>query len=257
MENFQNKKHLMRTTVIQLALPFLITSCGESNLKQVTPERLIGGNKVGMETLPAAVSIWIQSGNTRQLCTGTFVSDNALLTAAHCMYQVDRSTGAVGATVLLRDQSDRPAIKTFANIRATGVSAYDIALAIFPDGTSDHSLPVADEMPQTGARVEMLGYGSRRVWNGSDHERSAGTNIISGFWNEMIVTRRSGSGSDQVAASPGDSGGPMILDGRIAGVSSGGSGGRESYHAPVALRENLEWLNTIRTNHGARISGLN
>lgn len=245
---------------INIACTVLLTTsvfgCGRAGHLDNSTTKLIGGNHVGMDVYPASVSIWSDFGNTRQLCTGTFVSDNTLITAAHCMYGVNSSTGAARSIVKIREKGDVPSIRAFANPRANGVSPFDVAVAIFPDHTAIDWMPISTEPAPNGAEVDMVGYGSRRVWNGSDHERSHGSNLVDGEWNGLILTRRSGSTSDDVAASPGDSGGPMIHQNHVVGISSGGSGGRESYHAPVAKLENLEFLRRMVRDHGARIEGL-
>lgn len=234
----------------------LFTSCGQhaENLHN-RDQKLIGGANVGMDIYPAAVSIWSHSGNTRQLCTATFVSDNTLITAAHCLYGVNRQTGESRSAILVREMGERRALRVFANPVASGVSPHDIAVAIFPDGTAESWLPVSTTIPAAGSRVDMVGYGSRRVWNGTDHERSAGSNTVDGTWNGLIATSRNDTANDDVAASPGDSGGPMIFEGALVGVSSGGSGGRESYHAPIGTPENEIFLRRMISEQGARIEG--
>jgi hypothetical protein len=104
-------------------------------------------------------------------------------------------------------------------------------------------VPIADHDPQLGSRVEIWGYGPKRFR--SFVARVAKPIPLEGDISETLVAAQ-GIENRQVTI-PGDSGGPMVSDGRIVAVHWGYRGGeddpRRCVHA-LGCGKLRDWLKT-------------
>ena len=189
----------------------------------------------------------------KALCTGTFIADDTVLTAAHCTMgssTVDPTTGAVSdlSLTILRLVKETP--KTMAKVASStavfrnplwdgaekqrAVNPYDLGIVKFPSGTSSAVAQMASSSPSVGSPLTIVGYGLNFIPSPTDttydHSSSGikrvGTNRIGQVEGGFIGFKGQGNtttddGTD-VASSHGDSGGPMFVDGQLVGVTSGG-----------------------------------
>jgi hypothetical protein len=223
-----------------IILPAVGVAC---NKPQTAELKLMNGKVIAEEEFPAV--FWL--GN----CTGTFVSDNTLLTAAHCIgssqtVRINRRINATSTKVLIHPET-----------RRTGrIGAYDIAVAIFPDNTAPATVPVYPQNPASGQEAVFVGYGQSNNGAGAGTKRM-GRNKIRDVSGDVIRSRRStsnaGSGED-VSVAPGDSGGPLFIDGHIAGITSYMNEYYGSGHGDLASAKTREFLREAVEKHGARIS---
>jgi hypothetical protein len=187
-------------------------------------------------------------------CTGTFVSDTTMLTAAHCV----PSTGSLVVYVPrarfdLDTELDQ--VKDI-GVRATGVvrsdfqerengtddeflreTGKDMSAVIFPPGTAPDTVTLAAKRPSVGGRVSLVGFGLTHFSSGTARQP-----------DDDVATKREGSNTlyaDQTTANypdalfflgaskttggatasvaQGDSGGPMLdAAGALTGITSGG-----------------------------------
>jgi len=215
------------------------------------------------------------------LCTGTFIAHNALFTASHCISR--SSTGGKryvsGASFVEADLGDAFA-EGVAPLRAYSVGPnagdgssatpgeQDLAILIFPDDTAPATSPLYSGTPGNGDDITLVGYGITRVTDGTGSDgcgtfkKRVGSNrlVVSSSLDGLYYEGRadtdasSGDTSDSVNAS-GDSGGPVFIDGALAGIvsaagrgssgSSLGSDMAQSYAVDLSLEESREFIEQV------------
>jgi hypothetical protein len=203
----------------------------------------------GDETVaPKAVGlIFREDGDTFSACTGTWVSSNTFFTAAHC-------TGGGGAPIyyagnrsvnLEENYHERlanalqPVEQVISPISFVGGEVKgedihkDLAVLVFPKGSAPSVIPLLDRKPKKGESVEIVGFGRNRIGDQSSSESTAsikrrGRNklkYLEGIEEQMpdaltIVGDYEDTGSSDSLGSNGDSGGPLLIDGALAGIAS-------------------------------------
>lgn len=184
-------------------------------------------------------------------CTGTFVSDSTMVYAAHCLKNN-------GNTETVRSPIRATTSNTFLNPRFLEIGSHDVAVAIFPAGTSKNWIPLYQGRREPGTKIHMIGWGCNSQNAGGGIKRE-GYNTIERA-NDGVIRSSSSSanwtdrGSD-VAVCPGDSGGPLLIDGRLAGVTSFHTFGTGSGHPDLQFSSNQEFLRSMAAK-GAKIYGL-
>ena len=205
---------------------------------------LFNGKPISEETHPHVYSI----GG----CTATFLSDNTLITAAHCVRN--------GGTVRIARRLNATSLKVVHHPSYGGrLGINDVAIAIFPKGTSQHTAPLFNGSIRTGDDVFAVGYGCTNG-GGSGGTKREGSAKIASLRNGVIglvrQTNSPGAGSD-VTLCPGDSGGPLFKNGAVVGIASywDGGSGRSSGHADLTQESNRTFLRNM-VAQGAVIPGL-
>jgi hypothetical protein len=231
----------------QLMLLVLIATCGNayaadwplpvptataSLQAQQAPEgvgvpRVINGTPTA--DFPAVAALVIRDASGEALCSGTLVSPSVILTAAHCV--------AGGAT----------AIRAFFLPNDDTENAYDaVAYAINPEFDfpfADLSMvlleapvagiapaPLASRKPRRRKLGTIVGYGEDEVGNVGLKEmgtvrlakcpkRFPALGLARGALARSVCWRAHPGQQDTCH---GDSGGPLLIEGSVAGVTSGG-----------------------------------
>jgi Trypsin len=112
---------------------------------------------------PAVVKLNISWGGRETYCSGAFLSDSALLTAARCFFNASSDEVKVGQTPAIsyhRHPKFQYHIPAIPDLDATDL---DIALVKFPKGTSQHFLMITEKGAEPGAQVVVVGYGSPSI----------------------------------------------------------------------------------------------
>jgi hypothetical protein len=205
-------------------------------------EAIQGGAKDAKD--PAVGMVWIRGGG---FCSGTLVAPNVVLTAGHCVEQpvTGFDTGEGKGT---HDVGPRPA-GGFAQHRVVDQVAhpsyqsldqcpnptFDVALLRLAKPIAETApLPLAADPPRAGATCRAVGYGVHddRAGVTVEQRRSATEKVLGVDDTSVHVRRKSG------IVDHGDSGGPLLCAGAIAGVTSCGNDGsgpghREAYYGRV------------------------
>jgi hypothetical protein len=232
-------RHALQTCGLGL-LTLAVVSCGKQSDVGSTV-KVSNGIEIPETEYPSVVLLYDKDAGS--ICTGTFVTENAVLTAAHCTMGGDvNDSGDVDLTlniIEIEAQDERKAKLVAESVRVVrnpewdrngrNVNRYDLGLVFFESGVARDVSEIAEVPAQEGDDFTIVGYGL----NGNDKETAGikrmGNNTVSSISGGFIrFTGQSGptdgEGTDSAAGS-GDSGGPLFIDTQVAGVTSGGGWG--------------------------------
>ena len=235
-------------------------------------------NGIVVDNVRAVVSLKItnQDGSLAGNCTGTFLGDNAVLTASHCTENT--ATGSVEladgtkAVAMVRgwtveDKKEDQAAEEnglgteLSNAKYFDRTSRDIAVLIFPSGTSSSWRNIAPNPPKVGDTIMIAGYG-RTSFNQDDSPDGKvryGSNSID-FLKDGLLIFESAAGTHPTAGQDstnghGDSGGPVLYEEGVVGVISRGDT-TQAIEAYLFSEDNLKVLEEAE-GKGAHINGLN
>lgn len=150
------------------------------------------------------------------------ISPRWAVTAAHVLKRTS------GVKVKVRDR-EHAAKRVVVNGRYKEelLGTYDIALCEFGDDMELSFYPELYESDdEVGKVAGICGYGATGTfntgWVRSDGRKRAGSNLISGSYNHVLLCKARGDRrtSLEFLIAPGDSGGGMFVDGKLAGINS-------------------------------------
>jgi hypothetical protein len=211
--------------------------------------------------------IMLENKSTGGLCSGTFMGDNVVFTAAHCMD--NSATGGMG----LEDGTNPVAMVHGGVIGEDASSANpaarplrDIAILIFADNTSKAWRRISPEAPREGEIMVVAGYGETRFLSDGnvDGKVRYGYNTIESIDATQGILRYEAPGShtgmaagQESISGRGDSGGPIINvfnNGLIALTSGGDDKKEEDFY--LFSEQALTVIEKAEAK-GARINGVN
>jgi secreted trypsin-like serine protease len=174
-----------------------------------TTAKIVNGTPCsGVNKSPVVILLKNLPDGKTGLCTGTMLSPNKVLTAAHCL------EGAASIDILFGTTTDKFAYVTASSwsmhpsfSRAT--FSYDVGIVHSPVSLPVPNLPIlASSAPKNGDKVSIFGYGVTTGGNNIDGQLRAGSMTISGVESDKIYANFEASSSNTCS---GDSGGPMLL----------------------------------------------
>jgi hypothetical protein len=254
----------MKSFIIILVL--ILTGCmPEDDVQYATTRQEIQGGQVeNNQTAVVGILAQLQGGSA--ICSGTLIAPNLVLTAQHCVAELNSQFVNCGSTpfgakrdasalyVTTRTQmTDNPSDYTRVSqvlIPPGGndTCGFDIALLVLstniPSSDATPIIPRIDSAPVAGESYTAVGYGHIGDDTGAGTRRSLGGRTVQchgelcGFNSQVASTEFEGSdGTCQ-----GDSGGaPIDSEGRVLGaLSRGPAGCAGSVYSSVS--EWSEWL---------------
>lgn len=150
------------------------------------------------------------------------LSPRWVVTAAHVL----KKTSGIKVKVKDKEHSAKRVIVNGRYEEAL-LGKYDIALCEFSDDMEISFYPeLYDSDDEVGKVAGICGYGATGSfdtgWTRSDGRKRAGSNLISGSYNHVLLCSPRGGRrtSLEFLIAPGDSGGGMFVDGKLAGINS-------------------------------------
>lgn len=191
-------------------------------------------NGTSARDIPAVVGVGLlnRDGST-SICSGTLIAPTVVLTAAHCLaFDPVDGIAAVFADGSTRRDYRATAFIPHPEFRFSRPALADIGIVLLATPVPDVTpLPLVDRAPRPGTLAQIVGYGddgrgeSGRKLAGSVRLRRCPrvVRVRNGKvrLTKSLCWRFRSSGSDTC---PGDSGGPLLVNGQVAGVTSGGIG---------------------------------
>lgn len=249
-----SKKALVYLAPAILALG--LTACGTSTAND-SAVKVTNGIAIKDTVFPSTILLVSVSAEGEAICTGTFVNDTQVITAGHCVeglsttspqiYFATEKNGTLQAVAQAVSYARNPKYS-----HALGVSPYDVSVINFPSHTAPAVSPLAETTPNVGDKFVIVGYGNNEDFmaNGTLEGQGAGvkragTNFISandggmlsfaGLTGMETAPVQGEKAGELVASGSGDSGGPLFVNGKLAGITSGGGLGQNPKGMDVAI----------------------
>lgn len=227
----------------------LVTTLIGCNQDQLGSELdITNGIMVSEKKMPQVAFLISEQGDMESICTGTFVNDHQVVTAGHCVEDLDQFNPLMYVVDQYNSNGQRQRIRRaqavgysrnprYSDSENNGVNGHDLAIVNFPENTSANFARISPLAPKVREAILIAGYGNNRTFldqNDNQQGTGAGTfrigrNFITEVSNGMlyfegIPARTSGIAAGEHATSAsGDSGGPLFdSKGQLAGVTSGG-----------------------------------
>lgn len=194
-------------------------------------------------------------------CTGTFVSDTTMITAAHCA-NASKNGGIKYRKIPPTD------IIHYGKVAGSNSKVWeDLMIVIFPAGTGKSFVTLHHKAPQANDRVMVVGFGQTDLVNDNkpDGKKRKGSNKLTAIQenNSVLVYEAPQSpvglaAGEQVMAGRGDSGGPVFADGGgLVGIVSRGSLEPKliEYDVNLFSVESLKLMEAA-ISRGAKINGI-
>ncbi|KRT83696.1 Trypsin, partial [Oryctes borbonicus] len=246
----------------------LVACASASTLRRRVPQldgRIVGGNSVDISDYP--YQIFLQRYGSH-ICGGSVISEDFVVTAAHCTYGSSATTlsvradfsvrGSGGSVVQVTAINQHPSFDYWNHDNDISVlrlaSALNLSEAIAPIG-----LPSENQEFEAGTTAVVSGWGTTSqggssslqlqavevpLVSNSECQSAYGTYEIT---DQMLCAGIEGGGKD---ACQDDSGGPLVVDGVLVGIVSWGIGCAEPeylgvYSSVPALRSYISEVSGI------------
>lgn len=243
-----NKQNRLFNWAVFIAISVQMAACGSAP-EQKSNIKITNGRQIAESEYSSVVYIESEVAEGIASCTATFVNPYQVISAAHCV----EGTNAKNPQIFLVKQTllnGRPQqIRVAKALRWArdpnynfddGVNNLDISVISFSSNVAPAVSKITRVVPKAGDLLTIVGYGNSRNYIDSSGQFSGsgaglkrvGTNKIAGVEEGLIQFIGAPAASrdipigTQVLSGSGDSGGPLFINGLLAGVTSGGGYGK-------------------------------
>lgn len=240
-------------------VPFPATPLQPPSLIRNNNGRIVGGDDAEIEDVPYQVSLSLWG---YLYCGGSIISENWVVTAAHCATQSpSRYTIRAGSNRATLNGSTHKVDKIISHENYGNVQGFDIALMHvtnpFKFNEKRKPIPLFEQNEEAVA-------GSIAVISGWGDDYPKGVNILQRAKVPIISKRKchenyldmGGIPDNEICAGyshggtdscQGDSGGPLAINGRLAGITSWGRGCAQAKYPGVytEVAAHRSWIKSI------------
>ncbi|HYX35917.1 MAG TPA: trypsin-like serine protease [Oligoflexus sp.] len=270
--------------VFASTLLFSLFACGQNDEMQESSETKVTNGLQASREFPSVILLQFSVGASHSICTGTFVNDAQVVTAAHCVYDILKAGHTASSMTFKKKLADGTTEKVVAidlehhqgyTVVPGRLSNHDLAVVTFPRYSAPATTKLYPNTPNVGQKFTIVGYGVNDYRYDSSGQQTGtagsgikrkGVNEISAVSNGMIRFEGVPTASDaekpqgqDAASGSGDSGGPMLINGALAAVTAGGALGRAlengesvtvkiSNYVDLNEESNKQFLMTTLTN---------
>jgi len=239
-QSVQNTKRAKSGHILILAMASLaITSCGQR--QQTSRVFVTNGSEASPDSYPSVVKIMRQESESNPvLCTGTFISSYAILTAAHCNGNQAKPTFDIVWTDYegnsITGTSDVSEVHPlFANDKRIHPNDLMVIKLLFEGKATPQPSVITSTPVSINQQVTLVGFGNDKNFEQDGNLTGSGDGTKRIGTNKVYTTMRSGlivvSGDpggyntteNTSVTGNGDSGGPLFVDGNLAGITVGGA----------------------------------
>jgi V8-like Glu-specific endopeptidase len=249
--------------MIALIAVFDLASC--SNSASVSRVKIDSGESINQNSANKVDGVFITfttviGSNFGNSCSGTAVSTNTVMTAGHCVYAEGEKVGpnykVLGKKFCVSNaiydnicSSEIYVNPTYPAHSRESNGGHDFAFVVFPKDTFKAYFRVSTDSVRPGDSVLFVGYSEANLEQGASKKRF-GYNKVSGLLgsHRNDIFSDYGHGFENVAVSPGDSGGPLFKSCEITGVASRMD---EDNSPKVSIHTNLTHPLTVQTFRSA------
>ncbi len=240
---------IKKTLLVLLALTYLSCGGGGGGGESLSTDacsvldigaKIVTGTQCSNENLSIAKIKLLFANGDEGLCTGSFIADTKVLTAAHCFL-----AGRVGSAVVTLGASSAFATEVQLHPEAQIVTPLnavfnDVAILTVPAAFDVDPLPIIlSSLPKSGDVISVFGFGIDE--NGELLGLRSGEMKLSSVTNDHLSAAYDGSGSN---VCNGDSGGPAIAlvagSPGLIGVVSSGIAQARCLEGDISLFANLQ-----------------
>lgn len=237
-----------------LTIGFLALGC-KPYRSALSDVRVTNGKILGADEYPAVVPLYKSfSGEENQVfsCTGTFVTPRIALTAAHCVKGLTDENGLLKAAIpdFVFNRKAARVLRHPAYKSDDYNPHNDLGLVMFEEEMTTHVMKIRETEAKARDSVAIIGFGRHDTNNGeSAGKKRIGFNTIFVVEDGLIKFDGLERGGDfsgvDAASAKGDSGGPMLIEDQIVGVTSSGyskDGRKHSHYVDIHSPESRAFL---------------
>lgn len=272
------KFSLLRTVVyggFTVSLSAGLNGCGVKGEAPASKVKVTNGIEVSADAYPEVVELAMLFEDGSSRCTGTFVNATQVLTAAHCVAELDYENPEIYVVVDAQDDNGLPqkrALGKGLNVAIhpdyphdQSIRPSDLAVVDFEEGVSVAQAELRTKPAKKDEQLTIVGFGQNVTFmdyfglNGTGGGlKREGTNVVDDVADGFITfigTPQASEGIEpgkKALAGSGDSGGPLFIDGKLAGVTSGGGlywagAGYDglSYYVDINSESSRSFLETV------------
>ncbi|SMF29209.1 trypsin-like serine protease [Pseudobacteriovorax antillogorgiicola] len=227
----------------------LLLACGK-NSSDVMTLKVSNGVEIDHSEYPSVVLLRV---NGRDFCTGTFVNDSQLITAASCVFDTRVSNPNIQIveprvvdgqlSFYPRAQAEELVLNpNYSRWQSRGVNGQDIGIIKFPAYTAPGVRSLASLAPSIAQEVAVVGYSLLQAKGDPMEDEPGLTQLQKQFAQDYVASKLDGMLVAESNLGSGDTrslnesmtaldifpGKPLFVRGQLAGITSGLSYGRNA-----------------------------